>query len=79
MKHEAVRTDTVFPWFPDYEYPDVTFHIEFQRRSLFYVLNIIVPSGIIAVLTIVTFILPQESGEKIPWFPDSRFKQILDS
>ena len=43
-------------------YPDVTFYINFQRKSMFYVLNLIFPIAMITILTIVSFILPQESG-----------------
>ena len=47
---------------PDY-YPDVKFFLHFQRRSLFYAVNLMFPMGLITVLTILTFILPHESGD----------------
>ena len=61
-KAESIRTEV------DYEgifYPDITFHLHFQRRSLFHILNLIFPIALITLLTITTFILPSESGERL--------------
>lgn len=64
VKSEVKRHEVKYACCPNI-YPDVTFYIHFQRRSLFYVLNLIFPIGIITMLTIVTFVLPAESGERI--------------
>lgn len=46
-------------------FPDVTFSIIIRRRSLFYMMNLILPLVIITVLINVSFVLPAESGERI--------------
>lgn len=46
-------------------FPDVTFSIIIRRRSLFYMMNLILPLVIITVLINVSFVLPAESGECI--------------
>lgn len=45
-------------------FPDVTFSIIIRRRSLFYMMNLILPLVIITVLINVSFVLPAESGER---------------
>ena len=44
-------------------YPDVTYTIIIKRRSLFYMMNLILPLVIITLLINVSFVLPAESGE----------------
>ena len=44
-------------------YPDVTFSFKVKRRSLFYLCNLIFPMTIIGMLTMLSFLLPAESGE----------------
>ncbi|KAL3311536.1 Neuronal acetylcholine receptor subunit alpha-3, partial [Cichlidogyrus casuarinus] len=44
---------------------DFVLRIRIKRRSLYYIWNIIVPCVMLSVLTIVTFMTPVESGEKI--------------
>lgn len=46
-------------------YPDITFHITLRRKTLFYTCNLIIPCVGISFLTVLTFYLPSESGEKI--------------
>ncbi|XP_068718638.1 neuronal acetylcholine receptor subunit alpha-7-like isoform X1 [Montipora capricornis] len=46
-------------------YPDVTYHLELRRRTLFYIMNFILPCVLIAVLTLLVFLLPPESGERM--------------
>lgn len=46
-------------------FPDVTYTIIIRRRSLFYMMNLILPLVIITVLINVSFVLPAESGERI--------------
>ncbi|XP_028409509.1 acetylcholine receptor subunit alpha-like [Dendronephthya gigantea] len=49
---------------PDYTpHPHITLTLEIKRRSLYYVLQIVVPLVLISLLPILTFILPPESEE----------------
>lgn len=50
---------------PDKEYPDVTFTINISRKPLFYVVNLIVPCVMISMMSVLEFILPCNSGEKV--------------
>ncbi|XP_077112469.1 5-hydroxytryptamine receptor 3A-like [Ranitomeya variabilis] len=47
------------------EYAVLVFHIIFKRLSLYYVVNLIVPSVFLMILDIIGFYLPNESGERI--------------
>ena len=47
------------------KFPDVTYHLELRRRTLFYLMNFILPCVLIAVLTLLVFLLPPESGERM--------------
>lgn len=55
----------VYACCPDEKYPDITFTINLQRRSLFYTYNLIVPNFIIALLAFFSFYIPVECGERI--------------
>ena len=44
-------------------YPDVTYTVIVKRRSLFYLSNLIFPMTMIGMLTMLSFLLPAESGE----------------
>ena len=46
-------------------YSDVTFYFHIQRRTLYYLSNLIIPLVVISVLIIFVFTLPPESGEAI--------------
>lgn len=46
-------------------YIDVTFTIHIRRRTLYYGFNLIIPCALISTLTLLTFILPPDEGEKI--------------
>ncbi|XP_068714587.1 neuronal acetylcholine receptor subunit alpha-10-like [Montipora foliosa] len=50
---------------PDELYPDITFVINLQRRSLFYTYNLIIPNFIIALLAFFSFYIPVECGERL--------------
>ena len=63
-KIETIRTEVKYPCCPGMIHPDVTFHVHFQRKSLFYVINLIFPIVMITCLSMTTFILPAESGER---------------
>ena len=46
-------------------YPDLTFRLRLRRRALYYNLYLIVPTGSVAALSLLTFLLPPDSGEKV--------------
>ena len=46
-------------------YPELMVYLHFQRKSMFYVVNLIFPMVVITILTFLAFILPQESGNYI--------------
>ncbi|XP_029306629.1 neuronal acetylcholine receptor subunit alpha-7-like isoform X2 [Cottoperca gobio] len=46
-------------------YPDVTFVVTLRRRTLFYALNLLMPCVLLSSMTLVVFLLPANSGEKI--------------
>ena len=46
-------------------YPDITFSITIRRKTLFYTVNLIIPCVGISFLTVLTFYLPSDSGEKV--------------
>uniref|UniRef100_A0A672F8J4 Uncharacterized protein n=1 Tax=Salarias fasciatus TaxID=181472 RepID=A0A672F8J4_SALFA len=46
-------------------YPDVTFVVTLRRRTLFYALNLLIPCVLLSSMTLLVFLLPANSGEKI--------------
>ena len=67
MEWELEKADSV-PIKEEFDgiyYPTFVFRFRFHRRSLFYILNLIFPIAIITLLAIATFILPDESGERL--------------
>ncbi|XP_068612922.1 neuronal acetylcholine receptor subunit alpha-7-like [Brachionichthys hirsutus] len=46
-------------------YPDVTFVVTLRRRTLFYALNLLIPCVLLSSMTLLVFLLPAKSGEKI--------------
>uniref|UniRef100_A0A3Q3VRB6 Uncharacterized protein n=1 Tax=Mola mola TaxID=94237 RepID=A0A3Q3VRB6_MOLML len=46
-------------------YPDVTFVVTLRRRTLFYALNLLIPCMLLSSMTLLVFLLPANSGEKI--------------
>ena len=51
----------------DEPYLDITFNITMRRKTLFYTVNLIIPCMGISFLTVLTFYLPSDSGEKVHW------------
>ena len=49
----------------DEPYLDITFNITMRRKTLFYTVNLIIPCMGISFLTVLTFYLPSDSGEKV--------------
>ncbi|XP_077997847.1 neuronal acetylcholine receptor subunit alpha-10-like [Glandiceps talaboti] len=50
---------------PGVPYTDVTYTLHLKRRPIFYVFNLLMPCGLLCTVTVVNFILPTESGEKV--------------
>ncbi|KAJ8303981.1 hypothetical protein KUTeg_017564 [Tegillarca granosa] len=46
-------------------FPVVKFTLKLQRKSLYYVMNLFIPTIVIALLGVFVFILPVEAGEKV--------------
>nr|XP_054766787.1 neuronal acetylcholine receptor subunit alpha-7-like [Lytechinus pictus] len=46
-------------------FAEIHYHITFRRKSKVYVLGIVIPSVLLSVSTMIIFLLPPESGEKI--------------
>lgn len=44
---------------------DITFYITIRRKTLFYTVNLILPTVLISFLCILVFYLPAEAGEKV--------------
>ncbi|KAJ1357528.1 hypothetical protein KIN20_015698 [Parelaphostrongylus tenuis] len=51
--------------FDDQPYPSIYFYLIIQRRTLYYGLNLIIPSLLISLMTVLGFTLPPDAGEKI--------------
>ena len=48
-----------------YDIPGVRFTLTLERRPLYYLLNIIIPSVVLAALSALNFAVPVDSGEKL--------------
>ncbi|XP_028819466.1 cholinergic receptor, nicotinic, alpha 11 isoform X2 [Denticeps clupeoides] len=46
-------------------YVDVTFVVTIRRRTLYYALNLLIPCVLLSSMTLLIFLLPADSGEKI--------------
>lgn len=46
-------------------FPYIIFELKIRRRTLFYLFNIVFPCILISLLSVLGFILPPDSGEKI--------------
>ena len=42
-----------------------TFTVKLHRKSLYYVINLVIPCFLFSVIAIVTFVLPPASGERV--------------
>lgn len=51
---------------------DITFYITIRRKTLFYTVNLILPTVLISFLCVLVFYLPAEAGEKVPPTKKSR-------
>ncbi|XP_053717814.1 cholinergic receptor, nicotinic, alpha 11 isoform X2 [Synchiropus splendidus] len=46
-------------------YPDATYIVTIRRRTLYYALNLLIPCVLLSSMTLLIFVLPADSGEKI--------------
>lgn len=46
-------------------YPSLKFYLVVKRRAMFYIFNLIIPCGMITLLSFFSFILPPNSGERV--------------
>ncbi|KAF8372226.1 hypothetical protein PRIPAC_78655 [Pristionchus pacificus] len=46
-------------------YPTIVYYLHIRRRTLFYWFNLIIPSLLISLMTVLGFTLPPDAGEKI--------------
>ncbi|XP_021371683.1 neuronal acetylcholine receptor subunit alpha-7-like isoform X1 [Mizuhopecten yessoensis] len=60
----AVRSERHYKCCPEF-YIDITVTIHIQRRTLYYGFNIIIPCVLISSMSLLLFMLPPDSGEKI--------------
>lgn len=49
----------------DYPYPKVVLEVHLRRRYYYYLVNLVVPCSLIAVMVLLSFVLPPEAGERI--------------
>jgi len=63
LRVPAVRHVKKYPCCPE-PYPDIFFYIIIRRKALFHVVNLIIPCVGIFYLSILSFYLPAQSGEK---------------
>ena len=47
------------------KYPFVMFEIHIRRRTLYFVFNLILPCILISLMSLLGFVLPPDSGEKV--------------
>ena len=61
----ATRKETFYSCCPNVPYPYIDYVIELQRKTLFFIFNLIWPAVLIGMLSFITFFLPPECGERI--------------
>jgi len=44
---------------------DITYDVHLRRRPLYYVIYMILPTTVISFMSLLAFLLPSDSGEKI--------------
>uniref|UniRef100_A0A915PRC8 Neurotransmitter-gated ion-channel transmembrane domain-containing protein n=1 Tax=Setaria digitata TaxID=48799 RepID=A0A915PRC8_9BILA len=60
----AIRNVKRFECCPE-PYPTITFYMHIRRRTLYYGFNLLIPSLLISLMTVLGFTLPPDAGEKI--------------
>lgn len=64
MSVDAVRNEVHYPCCP-YPYSEVLVTLNLERRSRYYVINLVFPCALIACMVFFTFVLPPECGERV--------------
>ena len=59
-RHEEVYAD----YGPE-PYIDITYTVRLQRRPLYYVIYMILPTAVMSFMSLLAFLLPSDTGEKI--------------
>ena len=59
------REEVKYNCCPDVPYPIIRYHVKMQRRTKFYLFNLIIPGTLIGLVAILTFILPPACGERV--------------
>ena len=49
----------------DLTYVAIQFRVDLKRKPFYYILNVIIPTVVLAVLSSFTFLIPDDSGEKL--------------
>ncbi|CAH1252053.1 neuronal acetylcholine receptor subunit alpha-10-like isoform X2 [Branchiostoma lanceolatum] len=62
---EVERNEVVYSCCPGVPFPDVTYTVVIRRRSLYYNYYVMAPNVLLAVLALLGFFLPPDSGEKL--------------
>ncbi|XP_019622602.1 PREDICTED: neuronal acetylcholine receptor subunit alpha-10-like isoform X1 [Branchiostoma belcheri] len=60
----AIRSEAYYSCCPE-PYPDVTFYIIMKRESLYYLYYVVAPCIIILIISLLSFAMPPDSGEKL--------------
>ena len=59
------RREDYFPEFGPEPYIEITYRVQLHRRPLYYVIYMILPTTVISCMSLLAFLLPSGSGEKI--------------
>lgn len=65
LKVEVKRKVVYYDCCPNLPYPEIAFVIHMKRKALFFVVNLILPNILIALLAFFSFSIPVECGERI--------------
>ncbi|KAK3731506.1 hypothetical protein QZH41_008534, partial [Actinostola sp. cb2023] len=65
LKIDIERTVVFYQCCPNLPYPEVSFIIHMKRKPLFFIVNLIIPNILIALLAFFSFFIPVECGERI--------------
>jgi len=63
--HAEVPFESHTEMYLNQPYIDITYRVHLQRRPLYYVIYMILPTTILSLISLLAFLLPSDSGEKI--------------
>lgn len=64
VKATLVRNVVYYPCCPE-PFPDITFILVIKRKALYFMINVIIPCIMLSALTVLVFVIPPESGDKV--------------